>query len=64
MRSWVLAVGLLAAAALVPVGAYAADTDDDDDRGAYSGPRGKAPPPGYSDQDDYDDDDRPGPGKR
>jgi hypothetical protein len=64
MRSWVLAVGLLAAAALVPVGAYAADTDDDDDRGAYTGPRGKAPPPGYSDQDDYDDDDRPAPGKR
>jgi hypothetical protein len=63
MRSWVLAAGLLAAAALVPAGAYAADVDDDDDRGAYSDPRGKSTP-GYNDRDDDDDDDRPAPGKR
>jgi hypothetical protein len=65
MRSWVLAAGLLAAAALVPTGAYAADVGDDDDGGAYTDPRRKTQPPaapGYNDRyDDEDDDDRPAP---
>jgi hypothetical protein len=64
MRSWVLAAGLLAAITFVPMAAYAADVDDDDDRGTYNDPRRKTPPPapGYNDQDD--DDDRPAPGKK
>lgn len=61
MKSWVLAVSLLAAA-FVPTGAIAADVDDDDDkRGTYTEPRRKGPPgppPAYNDRED-DDDDRP-----
>jgi hypothetical protein len=61
MRSWVLAASLLAAAVCVPMGAYAADVDDDDDRGAYSDPRRKnVPPPGPGYNDRYDDDDEDG----
>jgi hypothetical protein len=66
MRSWVLAASLLAAAVFVPMGAYAADVEDDDDNGAYTNPgRKKLPPPGsgYKDRYDDDDDDRPVPKK-
>src|SRR5262249_19830834 len=68
MRSWVLAASLLAAAAFVPMGgAYAADVDDEDDRGTYTDPRRKTPPPpgqGFNNRyDDEDDDDRPVPKK-
>jgi hypothetical protein len=56
MKSWVLAVGLLAAA-FVPA-ATAADVGDD--RESYTDPRYRAPPPAYNDRDDdYDDDDGP-----
>lgn len=52
MKSWVLAVGLLAAA-FVPA-AGAADLGDDR-YGAYGDPRYRTPPPAYHDRDDDDD---------
>ena len=56
MKSWVLAVGLLAAA-FVPA-ASAADVDDE--KGAYKEPRYKnSPPPSFKDQDDDEDDGPP-----
>lgn len=58
MKSWVLAVGLLAAA-FVPA-ASAADMGDD--RESYSDPRYRSPPPAYNDRDD--DDDYPPPSRR
>jgi len=60
MKSWVLAVGLLAAA-FVPA-ANAADVGDD--RESYSDPRYRTAPPAYNDQDDDDDDDRRPPAAR
>ena len=55
MKSWVLAVSLLAAA-FVPA-ANAADMGDD--RESYTDPRYRTPPPAYRDQ--FDDDDYPPP---
>ena len=52
MKSWVLAVGLLAAA-FVPV-ASAADVGDDER--TYNDPRYRTQPPAYNDRDDDDDD--------
>jgi hypothetical protein len=55
MKSWVLAVGLLAAAFVPP--ATAADVGDD--RETYNDPRHREPPPAYNDRDDDDDDGPP-----
>jgi hypothetical protein len=59
MKSWVLAVGLLAAA-FVPA-ANAADMGDD--RESYNDPRYRSSPPAYNDRDD-DDDYPPPPARR
>ncbi|HET7154413.1 MAG TPA: hypothetical protein VFI87_03490 [Hyphomicrobiaceae bacterium] len=59
MKSWVLAVGLLAAA-FVPA-ATAADVGDD--REGYNDPRYRTPP-AYNDRDEDDDDDRQPPAGR
>ena len=60
MKSWVLAVSLLAA--FVPA-ANAADVGDDRDDRTYSDPRYRGQPPAYNDRDD-DDDDGPPPAAR
>lgn len=62
MKSWVLAVGLLAAA-FVPA-ASAADVGDDRDDGAYNDPRYRTPPQNYNNRDDDYDDDGPPPAAR